>query len=318
MADNDGAYVTYDELIIEMYQGSSPKVVATATTLSSKTTDAAGDVFNHTGSAPALYSVLEQAGESAIVIGFPASGKIQINKTGALNLIINGTANFLACTSVPKKKGETLIAQAMSQVDLITGQFFNKRSGTFLIEGNNTGLLHLPVPIIAITSLKINGIDTALTEGALYDFVAFKGRSSPADDRRNPKISLKTGKGRSSIFTDGASNNVFMKDQIQTVVGSFGFLEASGATPSLIKRATLILTIKEINVPLIDTATQETGPLKRKKVDIHEVEFFELKGETELNTPTGNREVDQILTKYKAPYRISGSFRERGLDARDY
>ena len=50
-----------------------------------------------------------------------------------------------------------MILDAMDFIDEQTGQFFNSRDLQVSIEGNNNTLLHLPVPIIAITELIING-----------------------------------------------------------------------------------------------------------------------------------------------------------------
>lgn len=310
--DNTGDYITYNELLVELFQSGSTKVTAKVMTLSNKTTNVAGDIYDFTGSpvpVPKIGDVVEQAGESDIIKSLPAANKIQITKTGASNLIVNGSANLLHSDSVPKKKGEDLIHQAMTHIDEKTGQFFNKRTGTFDLEGSNTPVLFLPVPVIEITKLMING-SVELTEGVDEDFVAFKGRRSPQDDRRNPRIKLSIGRGRDSIFSGKFTNRVFLKDALTNIEGSFGFLEYDGSTPQLIKKAVLILVSKDIHVPSTSSSSSsQIGPLKKIKVDIHEKEFFELKSETENDAgSTGSSEVDRIVAMYRSPIRISGSF----------
>lgn len=309
--DNTGNYISYDELIVELFQGASTKVTAVAITLSGKTVDAGGDIYDFAaGPIPKIGDVIEQAGESDIIKAFPTPTKIQLTKTGVDQKIVNGLANLLHSDSVPKKKGELLIKQSMDMLDSATGQFFNKRTGLFDLEGENNPVLWFPVPIIEITELIINSTETELLEGEDKDFVAFKGRAMPADDRRNPKIKLNVGRGRDSIFT-GSTSRVFTKGTLTHITGSFGFLEPDGSTPPLIKKATLILAITEINKPIVSTAgNSETGPLKRVKVDLHEKEFFELKEQTENSSgkTSGSTEVDRIISMYRTPIRLGGSF----------
>jgi len=311
MADNTGDYITYDELLSEMYIGDSSLVTSSEITLSNKVVDAGGDIYEYTmaSGSPLVNDIIFQSGETDIIKEILTTpDRIRVEKTGAENNIVNGTATLLHSDKVYKKRGLQLIKQSMDYIDSRTNQFFNCRVGTFEIQGGNSPVLFFNVPIIEITKLLINNTDLELTEGPDYDYVAFKGRTPPQDDRYNPHLQLNFGKTRNSIYSNSITNRLFTKNAYSTIEGSFGFLEEDGTTPSLIKKATLLLTLNDINNPLNSTASSgAVGPLKRRKVDLHEEEFFELKGQTSSGTLSGIAEVDRIISMYRSPLRIGGS-----------
>lgn len=316
MADNTGQYLSYGQLLLEMKLAGNTKVTCTDITLSNKTVDAGGDIYDYvTTGALKIGDVITQAGEVDCVKEILPGPQVRIEKTGAENPIVNGPAEFIHAETIPKAKANQLIQQAMDLIDESTGQFFNKRDGSFPLEGRNTPLMHFPVPIIEITELRINSSDTTLKEGEDFDFVAFKGRQNPADDRRNPRIKLNIGRGRSSIFTNSITSRVFIQGALTHFTGSFGFLEADGSTPLLVQRATAILVMKDINEPIGSSlsVTAGSGPLKRLKVDLHEQEFFENSSNKESvkSTASGDAEVDRIIALYRTPIRVGGSFIHR-------
>jgi hypothetical protein len=318
--DNTGLYVTYGQLLLEMYLASNTKVTASDITLSNKTVDAGGDIYEYvTTGALNIKDVLTQAGETDCIIEILSGpDRIRVEKTGSENLIVNGPAKFLHSETLPKSKAERYIKTAMNLIDEKTGQFFNKREGTFPIEGRNTALMHLPVPIIEIDELRINSTSTILTEGEDYDFVAFKGRQTPTDDRKNPRIKLNIGRAKGSIFTNSITSRLFVKGSLTHITGSFGYLEPDGSTPLLIQKAVLILVMLDINKPVGSSvsATSGTGPLKRLKVDLHEQEFFEASSNKESvrSSDSGNEEVDRIISLFRTPIRVGGSFMHRKTD----
>lgn len=314
MADNIGQYLSYGQLLLEMKLAGNTKVTCTDITLSNKTVDAGGDIYDYvTTGALKIGDVITQAGEVDCVKEiFTAPDKVRVEKTGAENPIVNGPAEFIHAETIPKAKANQLIQQAMDLIDESTGQFFNKRDGSFPLKGRNTPLMHFPVPIIEITELKINSTDTVLTEGEDNDYVVFSGRRSPGDDRKNPKIELNLGNGGGSIYTGSITSRRFLQNALTHFTGSFGYLEPDGSTPLLIQRATAILVMKDINEPIGSSlsVTAGTGPLKRLKVDLHEQEFFENSSNKESvkSTASGDAEVDRIIALYRTPIRVGGSF----------
>lgn len=312
--DNTGLYVTYAELLLELARGKSTKVKASTITLANKTVDSLGDLYDFTVASgdptPKIGDVIEQAGYTDCVKEILTTpDRIRIQKTGAENPIQNGPAQLLHSDEVTKSRGETLLRLSMARIDRETGQFFNKRSGVFQFEGNNSPVLFLNVPIIEIRSLKINSTEQELVEGKLHDFIALKGRTEPQDDRWNPRIKLNT--RTDNIFSGAFTNRVFLKDTFTEIDGDFGFLEADGSTPLLIKEAALIDVIETIENPSAQTSGDATtGSLKRLKIDIHEQEFFEPKGQSQVFQASTNEKFNRIMAQYRRPILIGGSFRE--------
>lgn len=312
--DNTGLYVTYAELLLELARGKSTKVKASTITLANKTADSLGDLYDFTVASgdptPKIGDVIEQAGYTDCVKEILTTpDRIRIQKTGAENPIQNGPAQLLHSDDVTKSRGEALLRLSMARIDRETGQFFNKRSGVFQFEGNNSPVLFLNVPIIEIRSLKINSTEQELVEGKLHDFIALKGRTEPQDDRWNPRIKLNT--RTDNIFSGAFTNRVFLKDTFTEIDGDFGFLEADGSTPLLIKEAALIDVIETIENPSAQTSGDATtGSLKRLKIDIHEQEFFEPKGQSQVFQASTNEKFNRIMAQYRRPILIGGSFRE--------
>lgn len=320
--DNTGLYLTYSELLLSMSLAGNNEVVKSDIQLSGKVTSEDGDTFEFTVAgndpSPKVRDVISQAGKIAEIIDFTSPNKIQISTTGE---IVNGPADLLHSDSVPKHHGEDLIQQAMDIIDESTGQYFNKREGIFKIEGNNTQLMHLPVPIISIDELLINSTNTELKEGEDFDFVAFKSRQKPTDHRRNPRIKLNIGRGRENIFSGSLTSRIFVKGTLTQITGAFGFLEPDGRTPSLIKRAVQLLVMRDIKRPIASSLSveEEVGPVKRLKVDLHEKEFFEPSSNRNniKSSTSGIEEVDKIISFYRTPLRVSGSVMFRDLRSDD-
>lgn len=318
--DNTGLYLTYAELLLELQNSGSTKVVKSDITLSNKAVDSGGDLYEFTvpsgAPSPAVGDVVLQAGfTDCIVEILTTPDRIRIVNTGAENPIQNGPANLLHSDEIPKKRGESLIQLAMAKVDRDTGQFFNKRAGVFQLEGNNSPVLFFNVPIIEIRQLKINSTDQILNEGRDNDFLALKGRAQPQDDRWNPRIKLNT--RTDNIFSGVFTNRIFLKDTFTEIDGDFGFLEPDGSTPALIKRAIQFLVIDEIENPITSSAANpSTGSLKRLKIDLHEQEFFEPKDQGQAFGASANDEYNRIVAQYKRPLLVGGSFREAREDRR--
>ena len=87
---------------------------------------------------------------------------------------------------------DTLVAgwllDAQDMVDRVSRNHFEEISGTFIFDGTNSQYLHLPLPIIEVTSLKVNN-DTVVLDPDLYR--VYSGRTPLQDDRKNPKIELR-------------------------------------------------------------------------------------------------------------------------------
>ncbi len=199
-----------------------------------------------------------------------------------------------ASTDVTNEQALILLGRASELIERLTRNLFYEVSGTFIFDGNNSYLLHLPLAIIEVTSLTINNETTAL---ASTDFRAYTGRVLPQDDRYNPKIELRRS-AETSIFT-GFKTRRFLKGYDQTIVGRFGFLESDGSTPLVVNECVIAIVMTTwkslyerfgINDGGGGGPGPMIGPLKREKTDDHEVEWWQ--------ADTGNVEQGLVVPQY--------------------
>jgi len=198
-------------------------------------------------------------------------------------------------TEVTDAQALRLLDRASALVEQLTrGNLFYEVSGTYIFDGNNSHLLHLPLAIIDITSLKINNETTALSTS---DYRAYKGTLPPQDNRYNPKIELRRSSAP-TIFT-GTQYSQFLKGYDQTIVGRFGFLDSDGTTPSIINECVIaicMMTWKSLyeRFGAYDGGGGGPGPmggpLKREKTDDHEVEWWQ--------SDTGGTEQGLVVPQY--------------------
>ncbi len=209
-----------------------------------------------------------------------------------------------------------LITLCSQLVERVTRQFFEPRTLTVRLDGDGSNTLHLPLPVISVTSLKINNA-TYAAEPASYR--VYNGRSPPTDDRKNPKIVL-IDNSDGSIFTrtfhDGGGRFA-AGNQNQEVIGSFGYTESDGSTPAAIKRAVTKMVIERITNPpytspgdITATAPTVAGVIIEEETDGHRVKY----GANTTSPASARRagivgisqdpEVQDILKMYRAPMAV--------------
>ena len=293
-------YCTYHELLCQLSISSDPLVTSTNTVLSNLTVDAGGDIYDFVGGTPIVTDALCQAGYSDEIIEIIGGTQIRVSKTGAENFIVDGAAKILHSDTVPKKRGEDSLLRAMEFIDLQTRQWFEPRSKTIRVEGKNSNVMFFKVPIISISAIRLND-DTV--SASLTDFEVFSGY----DNRRNPRIKIRTGTG--TIYTENYGR-AFIRAAYTEFDGSYGFVEEDGSTPVLIKDATLMLATNYLKAPLgSGSALTGVGPKKREKVDLHETEYFQpddVRGGS-TGAISGDIAVDRILKMYRGPVGIGGT-----------
>jgi hypothetical protein len=310
MADNTGNYVSEAKLLIELVNGG--KGTKSSIVLSNK----AGNTFDFSPASPA-----PEVGDR-IVYGDYQS-QIQSVAGSQLTLVdatvIENGGAYLVKMDILDIELTDLILNSMDFIDKNTRQFFNKREFTIEMEGTNSDLLLLPVPIIAVTSLYKNSEAEAL-DSSYYR--VFNGRTSP-DDRRNPRIKMMS--EESDVLYTGSS--YFMRGSIQKIVGSFGFLEEDGSTPRMIQRACLKLATMRGLQTIGESASQANsasgvGAIKREKTDLHEIEYYDANsnssgdsGDAANGTFSGDAEIDRIIRSYKSPIVVTGTFPDFGREA---
>lgn len=212
----------------------------------------------------------------------------------------------------PDATVQTSILLWQQLIDRVTRQWFEARPLTLELDGNDSGVLHFPAPIIEITSLKLNSSPSDLDPDS---YEVYDSRTFP-DDRRNPRIKLVRGDTLRDIYTAPLHNGElrFRKGRRnQEIVGTFGFLEEDDSTPGLITRALCKLVIEKLTNPtLADPANPVTPPppvlgsLLEEWTDGHRVKFAQAGGATKPVAPglegmIKDPEVRQILKLYKGP-----------------
>lgn len=214
---------------------------------------------------------------------------------------------------------EANIAAWSQAIDRMCDQFFEIRSATVLIDGNDTDTLHLGVPIVEVTELRANGDSTPL-DTSLYR--VYNRRQAPNDDRRNPRIALIRSEDVNDIYVSAWPNRMakFRKGrQNQVVVGDFGFVESDDSTPYLIQRAVALLVIEKLTQPIIEDPTTIPpelsalyGPVLEEATDGHRRRYAQRGGATKpsavgLRGITENPEILDIVKLYKAPIRMAST-----------
>lgn len=191
-------------------------------------------------------------------------------------------------------------------IDESTGQFFESREMTMLLDGSGGNTLHIDVPIIELASVSLNGDDeeTPLEYIEIYNNC---GASRP-DDRKNPRISWKAYDG---IFYRSSRN--------QKLVGRFGYVEPDFTTPKLIQKiAAKLAAIYAVNKegPTDWKGGQQNqkliaGPITKELTDGHYIAYSDKVGEqlaakvTNSGLLTTDPFIQGVIRKFMRPIKIA-------------
>lgn len=307
MADNTGPYIKYGDFLLGLSNAGDSNVTKLDITLSNKVVDSGGDIFeyNMASGSPIIGDVVTQAGNVVHIISvLTGPDRIVIEETGDDNQVLNGVANLLHSDSYDRKSIEKEIKTASSFIDYHTRQFFNSRSKTIRLEGNNSNVLLFPIPIISVSEVRLND-DTVGTD--LTNFEFFNNRGNIPDDRRNPRI--KIFEHNRNIFR-GSLGRAFLRGTMTEIDGYFGFIDEDGSTPALIQKAVNRMVISSVSNPISTTSTGGLiGPKKSERVDLHETEYYQpddVQGGPSGKI-SGDVEVDRIINMFRSPIAIGGS-----------
>lgn len=190
-------------------------------------------------------------------------------------------------------------------LDRACGQWFEPRDLDILLDGTDCKMLWFQVPIITIDELYINELTDVLDP--IYYHVYNNLGQGVRDDRRDPKIALKDEDSVDFFQRTVASMTDWefkLGRQNQRIVGTFGFVESDLSTPSLIQRATLKMCVRQLTAsdPL-NPDPVPIGPIVSEKTDGHAITYGSVSWGKKVGYMgiTGDPEVDQIITLYKAP-----------------
>jgi hypothetical protein len=183
-----------------------------------------------------------------------------------------------------------------SWIEHMTGRWFYPKSLTMDLDGDGSRVLYLDVPIITLDELYINDDFTTPVDSEYY---VVYNRTYP-DDRRNPRIKLKSSSG--SIYSGVTGRSFISGDQNQRVVGSFGYVEADGSAPYMIQRAIMTLIMATAELKSDSEIDQLSIGRKVEEVtDRHRVKFSDLYDQLGAWKPTGLTEVDEAIRLYRKP-----------------
>lgn len=201
----------------------------------------------------------------------------------------------------------SLIQTWQEYVERLCNQWFYPKQMTWDLDGSGTTLLQLPVPIISISALYLNGEAGEFSSAVdPSDYVVYNGRGeSGRDDRRNPRVKLVT--GETQIFEGvGPLRKRFFVFEVgeknQRLVGSFGYVEPNGSAPAAIKYAIRKLVVRNAP-PLWSTggSSGPSGPVIEEETDRHRKKWSDASVSSKAWSTTGDSEIDQILATYRAP-----------------
>lgn len=214
-----------------------------------------------------------------------------------------------------------LIEMQSKYIDLLTGQWFNPRTGTMSLDGRDARTLRFSIPIISLTEVRIDGTVVDATSYRVYARHLTAGLQAP-DDRNDPRIVLYETANNlpitlwsSSAFPGGYQNI--------EVDGIFGYTDAPGpvgSTPLLVKEACMLLVRKKIPLMSDIEAREEykiLGKVMREETRDQRVEInpkLQMNDGTYGYSLTGDAEVDSILIHFMSPISIGHT----GGDPQDY
>lgn len=319
MPDNVGPYTSVAKLLTEL--ANAGKATKLDLILTNKNNVGPGTLttydFAPATPAPAIGQYLVQGNYHSFITN--VAGNVVTVSDGTN--IANGQARAIAST-FQESELQDFIVEAMAFIDRHTRQWFNARTfddtNPILIEGNNSEVLFLPVPIISISSLRKQP-DSQVLDPTFYQ--VFNSRAFP-DDRKNPMIKLRQ-EDDDVLFV---SSGKFMRGVRARLTGVFGFLEPDGSTPKMIQRATLKLALIYASKTLGEQAAEsaeggDVGPIKRERTDLHEIEYFDPRtsaSKAALNEGSGlsgDDYVDDVIAAYKGPILVTGTFPDIGVEA---
>lgn len=198
-----------------------------------------------------------------------------------------------------------LIRVWQRNIEAITRNWFVPRQMTWEMDGNGTTLLQLPVPIISVASVSVDGESVSADAYRVYNGRGESGR----DDRKNPRIKLLT--AETSIFagTGQVRRRVTLfevGEKNVEVEGVFGYVEPDGSTPAPIVYALKKLVVRGCSPMAGSSGALPAGPVIEEETDRHRRKWADPFVSTKVwsSTGTGDLEVDQILASFRSPFSI--------------
>jgi hypothetical protein len=206
-------------------------------------------------------------------------------------------------TGIPEGNVQDSIDLWSAFIDRVTRQWFEPRQKVLLLDGSGSDTLFLPVPIIALTAIYLNG--DFRTPVNLDELTVYDGSSDEA--RRNPKIRLSSAPYYRDIFLPLQRRmgvGFARGDRNQRIEGTFGYVEADGTTPLLIKRAVLRLVAANVG-SFKQSLTAGGGWVKSESTGGHSISYGFPDAKVGTMGVTRDAEVEMIIQMFKGPILLS-------------
>ena len=187
----------------------------------------------------------------------------------------------------PDDRLASLIEEAGSTIDRITGWFFEPRVGTFVLDGRGNPTIEPPVPPIRLDRLAVGDTDLSLSPG---DPVVVGAPVNPGFD--SPRLTLR-----------GCRSFPFGRGNV-TAEGLWGFTEPDGTpegrTPLEIRRACMLLVLRLLH-PLSGESSADARNRWRILEERTRDQSYRLDGVKDTGPFTGDPEIDGVLLRYRRP-----------------
>lgn len=200
-------------------------------------------------------------------------------------------------TAYPDARVQERLDLAHEYLHRRTRRWYEPTDGVLELDGTDHHTLHLPMPLLEITSIEVD--EVALAASDLTDIKNHNGATPLRDDRFNPKLVWKGG-----TWPAGQANVV--------IDGSWGFVEADESTPLAIKRLVIDLVIWDL-----DARGNMAAAADRREALFATQQTTHNRSVTLSNLaisagPTGDRAIDRALDAF-APLPRIAAVRQRPL-----
>lgn len=216
------------------------------------------------------------------------------------------------------EKVQLAIHGASAAIDRMTRQWFEPRYLRSVFNGAKIDKIFMQVPLIAVSSIEIDGIEQDLTSFLIYNRHLTHGITNP-DDRADPHIAWGEGrehvdirrlygaarfdKARKSVSVFGISGytELGVGDYAGETVPDSQIPYSYGSTPIMIARAALKLAIMYMQTfEDADEAIMRRRIISEKTRDQSYTLASPSSSESGFGI-SGDTEVDQIISMYQAP-----------------
>lgn len=246
--------------------------------------------------------------------------RVQIDTTPILYITVDDV-RALGLTDVTMFPDASVLATIRTWqafIERACRQWFYPLELEMNLDGTDSDAIHFGVPVISISEVRLNG-DTVALDPRYYR--VYSSLNNPLD-RQNPRLKLIEQRSSNyDIFTaplrDGKLRFRYGR-QNQYIKGVFGYIEADGGPPELIKRALAKLVVEKLGKPLFvaDGAEPPTAPplltgiVTEEWTDGHKIKYATSGGDLLPRKPglagiTDDQEILNILKLYKAPIGVA-------------